>query len=119
MSIDIFTESMRPMIRLRTKIQNMYPPTVGLNGKRKVIKISRFNLWVKSIEEGRSARKSPHKKSGYFLSISQQAVSADITKNSAVGNTVFCNIWIMNIEINIFTVLKRDLKNVLDMELPI
>jgi hypothetical protein len=47
---------------------------------------------VKSIEEGRSARKSPHKKSGYFLSISQQAVSADITKNSAVGNTVFCNI---------------------------
>jgi hypothetical protein len=41
---------------------------------------------VKSIEEGRSAGKSPHKKSGYFLYISKQAVSADITKNSAFGN---------------------------------
>jgi hypothetical protein len=32
------------------------------------------------------ASKSTHEKFGYFLSISQQAVSADITKNSAVGN---------------------------------
>jgi hypothetical protein len=29
-------------------------------------------------EEGRAASKSPHKKFGYFLSISQPAVSADI-----------------------------------------
>jgi hypothetical protein len=41
---------------------------------------------VSPIEEGRAASKSPHKKFGYFLSISQQAVSADITKNSAFGN---------------------------------
>ncbi len=39
-----------------------------------------------TIEEGRAVSKSLHKKFGYFLSISQQAVSADITKNSAVGN---------------------------------
>jgi hypothetical protein len=32
--------------------------------------------------------KGPHKKFGYFLSISQQAVFADITKNSAVGNII-------------------------------
>jgi hypothetical protein len=38
------------------------------------------------MEEGRAVSKSPHKKFGYFLSISQQAVSADITENSAVGN---------------------------------
>jgi hypothetical protein len=30
------------------------------------------------IEEGRAVSKSPHKKFGYFLSISQQAVSANI-----------------------------------------
>jgi hypothetical protein len=36
------------------------------------------------IEEGRVASKSPHYKFGYFLSFSQQAVSVDITKNSAV-----------------------------------
>jgi hypothetical protein len=36
-------------------------------------------------EEGRAARKSPHQKFGYFLSMSQQAVSADIIPNSAVG----------------------------------
>jgi hypothetical protein len=29
------------------------------------------------IEEGRAASKSPHKKFGYFLSMSQQAVFAD------------------------------------------
>ncbi len=39
-----------------------------------------------SIEEGRAASKSPHKKFVYFLSISQQGVSADIIQNSAVGN---------------------------------
>jgi hypothetical protein len=39
----------------------------------------------RSIEEGRAASKSPHEKCGYFLSISQQAVFADITKNSAVA----------------------------------
>jgi hypothetical protein len=33
-----------------------------------------------------AASKSPHYKFGYFLSISQQAVSADIPKNAAVGN---------------------------------
>jgi hypothetical protein len=37
--------------------------------------------WVCCIEEGREASKS-----GYFLSISQQGVSADITKISSVGN---------------------------------
>jgi hypothetical protein len=39
-------------------------------------------IW--SIEEGRAASKSPHLKFGYFL-MSQQAVSADIIPNSAVG----------------------------------
>jgi hypothetical protein len=37
------------------------------------------------IEEGRAARKSPRKKFGYFLSMSQQAVSADIIPNSDFG----------------------------------
>ncbi len=37
------------------------------------------------IEEGRAASKSTHYKFGYFLSISQRAVSADITKNSAIA----------------------------------
>jgi hypothetical protein len=32
------------------------------------------------IEEGRAASKSPHYEFGYFLSISQQGVSADITQ---------------------------------------
>jgi hypothetical protein len=45
----------------------------------------------------------------YFLSISQQVVSADITKNSAVAN----------IEMNIFTVLEKDLKNVSERTLAI
>jgi hypothetical protein len=35
------------------------------------------------IEEGRAASKSPPYKFCYFLSFSEQAVSADITKNSA------------------------------------
>jgi hypothetical protein len=34
----------------------------------------------------RAASKSLHLKFGYFLYISQQGVSADIIKNSAVGN---------------------------------
>ncbi len=38
------------------------------------------------IEDGRAASKSPHKTFGYFLSFSQQEVSADIIQNSAVGN---------------------------------
>ncbi len=38
------------------------------------------------IEEGRAASKSPHYTFVYFLSISQQEVSADINQNSAVGN---------------------------------
>jgi hypothetical protein len=42
------------------------------------------------IVEGRAASKSPLKKFGCFLSISQQAVYADITKNSAVGNIMQC-----------------------------
>jgi hypothetical protein len=43
-------------------------------------------LFLLLIKEGRAASKSPHSKFGYFLSISQQAVSADIIQNSAVGN---------------------------------
>jgi hypothetical protein len=42
--------------------------------------------YLTPIEEGRAASKRPPYKFGYFLSISQQAVSADITKFSAVGN---------------------------------
>jgi hypothetical protein len=38
-----------------------------------------------AIEEGRAASKRLHKKSGYFLSMSQQAVSGDIIPNSADG----------------------------------
>jgi hypothetical protein len=41
---------------------------------------------VGGIEEGREASKSSHYKFTYFLSISLQGVSADIIKNSAVGN---------------------------------
>jgi hypothetical protein len=41
--------------------------------------------YVTTIEKGGAAKKSPHKKFGYFLSISQQVVSAHITKNSAVA----------------------------------
>jgi hypothetical protein len=40
---------------------------------------------MSTIEEGRSASKSSHKKFGYFLSISQQAVSIYIANNSAVA----------------------------------
>jgi hypothetical protein len=40
---------------------------------------------IETIEEGRAASKSPHQKFGYFLSMSQQAVYADIITNSAVG----------------------------------
>jgi hypothetical protein len=40
---------------------------------------------VQIIEEGRAASKSHHSKFGYIISISQQADSADITKNSAVA----------------------------------
>jgi hypothetical protein len=39
-----------------------------------------------TIEEGRAASKSPHLTFGYFLSTSQQEVSADIILNSAAGN---------------------------------
>jgi hypothetical protein len=38
---------------------------------------------VENIEEARAASKSLHKKFGYFLSMSQQAVSANIIPNSA------------------------------------
>ncbi len=48
----------------------------------------KFFLWqltyTCSIEESRAASKSPHWKLGYFLSLSQQGVSADIIQNSAV-----------------------------------
>ncbi len=40
-------------------------------------------FFLQSIEEGRAASKSP--RLVYFLSMSQQAVSADIIPNSAVG----------------------------------
>jgi hypothetical protein len=39
---------------------------------------------VFNIEEGRAVSESPHYKFGYFLSMSQQAISADIIPN-AVG----------------------------------
>ncbi len=51
------------------------------------VQIKRINSLNKStikhtrsngIEEGRAASKSPHEKFGYFLSLSQQGVSADI-----------------------------------------
>jgi hypothetical protein len=38
-----------------------------------------------TIEEGRAASKTRRKKFGFFLSMSQQAVSADIIPNSDVG----------------------------------
>ncbi len=60
------------------------------------------------IEEGRAASKSPHWKFGYFLSISQQEVSADITKNSAVANLNH-EYWNKH---NYRTVLEKDLDNV-------
>ncbi len=41
-------------------------------------------FWTSSIEEGRAVSKSPPYKFGYFLSMSQQAISADIIPNSAV-----------------------------------
>jgi hypothetical protein len=42
----------------------------------------RYCSLIETIEEGRAASKSPHQKVGYFLSMSQQAVSADIITNS-------------------------------------
>jgi hypothetical protein len=49
-----------------------------LNRKRK---FSFLPLCAVSIEEGRAASKSPHQTFGYFLSTSQQEVSADIIEN--------------------------------------
>jgi hypothetical protein len=43
-----------------------------------------FSKYTHVIEEGRAVSKSPHEKFGYFLSMSQRAVSADIIPNSAV-----------------------------------
>jgi hypothetical protein len=43
------------------------------------------SIIVQIIEEGKAASKSPHSKFRYIISISQQADSADITKNSAVA----------------------------------
>jgi hypothetical protein len=37
--------------------------------------------WDTATEEGRAASKSPYQKFGYFLSMSQQGVSADIIQN--------------------------------------
>jgi hypothetical protein len=45
----------------------------------------RYCSFIETIEEGRAASKSPHQKFGYFLSMSQQADSADIITNLAVG----------------------------------
>jgi hypothetical protein len=42
-------------------------------------------LYFCAIKEGRAVNKSLHQKFGYFLSMSQQAVSADIIPNSADG----------------------------------
>jgi hypothetical protein len=44
-----------------------------------------FLYFIYGIEEGRAASKSPHYKFGYFISMSQQAVSSDTIPNSAVG----------------------------------
>jgi hypothetical protein len=41
---------------------------------------------IELLEEGRAESKSPNSTFGYFHSISQQEVSADIIQNSAVGN---------------------------------
>jgi hypothetical protein len=43
------------------------------------------SIYLLSIKEGKAESKSPQKKFGYFLSISQQAISADIIPNLAVG----------------------------------
>jgi hypothetical protein len=51
----------------------------------KVVGALQMLLWVMIIEEGRAASKSPHLKIGYFISLSQQAVSVNIIPNSAVG----------------------------------
>jgi hypothetical protein len=56
------------------------------------------------IEKGRAASNSTHYKFGCFLSFSQHQKYHQKFR--------YCNILIMNIEINIFTVLKKDLKNV-------
>jgi hypothetical protein len=53
------------------------------NAKTPGIEDSRFLLDV-GIEEGRAVSKSTHYKFGYFLSVSQQGVSAGIIQNSAV-----------------------------------
>jgi hypothetical protein len=50
------------------------------------IAFDKWNCWP--IEEGRAASKSHHEKVGYFLSVSQQAVSADINKKTTVGKIV-------------------------------
>jgi hypothetical protein len=50
-----------------------------------------FRYFIKTIEEGRAASKSPHYKFGYFLYMSQQAVSANIIPNSVVGIFIFSN----------------------------
>jgi hypothetical protein len=68
---------------------------------------------VYGIEECRAASKSHHYKFGCFLSISQRAASADITKNSAVGKNYAI------FESNIFKVLEKDLNNVSERKLPI
>ncbi len=44
-----------------------------------------LTLIISTIEECRAASKISYYKFGYFLSMSQQAVSADIIPNSAVG----------------------------------
>jgi hypothetical protein len=48
--------------------------------------ISSILYYITPIEEGRAATKCPHLRFGYFLSISQQEVSADVIQISAVGN---------------------------------
>ncbi len=53
---------------------------------KQYIKFPYHSPWyICLIEEVRAASKSPHLKFGYFLSMSQHAVSADTIPNSAVG----------------------------------
>ncbi len=69
-----------------------------------------------SVEEDRAASKSPHWNLAiFFLLPSKQFPPISLKIQLLVK---LCNIWIMNIEWNIFTVLKKDLKNVSEMKCP-
>jgi hypothetical protein len=66
-----------------------------------------FDPFLATIEEGRAASKSPHYKFGYFLSISQQGVSADIIQNSAVRKfmSLFSDVFSFPMDFEFFNLL--------------